>query len=219
MAQLLTWRTGHRSIVDGNRVIHIGGNYMNKLEVWTYTQEKVLLSNIQIVKWMCRPVTGKSPSTFQLNQIITTFERLSRWSYFRSDLFSPSTRVLGIFCQFLCCWSTTCLEHNWQIHLFNIFEVTFYRTEHCFLKVKNSFHGSGNFSMHSPESPLFLLNRLKIVQLRIMPYIENLTDYKSLRQNGQVFIIIVKHLFFKQSSLQLKFYFRYTFKTSQTILT
>ena len=40
MAQLLTWRTGHRSIVDGNRVIHIGGNYMNKLEVWTFTQEK-----------------------------------------------------------------------------------------------------------------------------------------------------------------------------------
>ena len=160
---------------------------------------------------MCRPVTGKSPSTFQLNQIITTFERLSRWSYFRSDLFSPSTRVLGIFCQFLCCWSTTCLEHNWQIHLFNIFEVTFYRTEHCFLKVKNSFHGSGNFSMHSPESPLFLLNRLKTVQLRIMPYIENLTDYKSLRQNGQVLIIIVKHLFYtKYSSTQvlLQIYFQ-----------
>lgn len=43
MAQLLTWRTGHRSIVDGNRVIHIGGNYMNKIEVWTYTQGKGFL--------------------------------------------------------------------------------------------------------------------------------------------------------------------------------
>ena len=117
-----------------------------------------------------------------------TFQRLSRWSDFRPDFVSASIRILGIFRQFLCCRWTTCLEHICQIHLFNSFEVTFYRTELCFFKVKNSFVGSGNFSIHSPELPLFLLNKLQTVQPRKMPYIENLTDYKFLRQNGQVFI-------------------------------
>ena len=33
MGQLLAWRTGHRSLVDGRRIIHVGGNYMNKVRL------------------------------------------------------------------------------------------------------------------------------------------------------------------------------------------
>ena len=35
--QLMKWRTEHRSLVIGRRIIHVGGNYMNKMEVWTHT--------------------------------------------------------------------------------------------------------------------------------------------------------------------------------------
>ena len=49
MGQLLAWRTGHRSLVDGRRIIHVGGNYMNKVRL--SKEIKVPLKGIKIEVW------------------------------------------------------------------------------------------------------------------------------------------------------------------------